>query len=168
MLVEWLGVVAVAVLLAMVLRTFVVHAHRIDSGLMEATLESSDRVLVNRLSYRLHGVERGDVVVFEHDLENTDTRHLIKRVLALGGEEIEGVDGEIYVDGMRVDESSYLGVDVETEPFDAVVVPEGQVFVLGDNRDGSLDSRFFGPIPEDEITGRAFVIYWPLNRLGQL
>ncbi len=167
-LLEWLGVVVVAALLAVVLRTYVVHAHRIESGSMEATLESSDRVLVNRLSYRLHGVERGDVVVFEHDLDDTDTDHLIKRVLALGGETIEGVDGEIYVDGLRVDESAYLGVEGSTEPFEAVEVPEGHVFVLGDHRDDSLDSRVFGPIPEDEITGRAFVIYWPLNRLGQL
>jgi signal peptidase I len=139
---------------------------------MEPTLGVNDRVLVNKLSYRLHDVHRGDVVVFERP-ETTEgpddgIEDLIKRVIAVGGDTIEARNGLVYVNGDRVDESDYLVSGTPTDDLPATEVPEGHVFVMGDNRTNSQDSRRFGPIPEDTIVGRAFIRVLPLGDIGWL
>jgi signal peptidase I len=136
---------------------------------MMPTLNVSDRVLVNKLSYKLHDVHRGDLVVFERPPGEAtdDIKDLIKRVIALGGETIELRDGRIVIDG-RLLEEPYLPEGTETTSLERLTVPEGQVFVMGDNRDDSRDSRFFGPIDESLIVGRAFLRVWPLSALGLL
>lgn len=177
--VEWVVVIVGAVVVAMVIKTFLIQAFYIPSQSMESTLDVGDRVLVNKLSYRLHDVNRGDIVVFERpEAESTDDiKDLIKRVIALPGERLVIRDDTIYIDGRRLEEP-YLDpgtttVNGPSSPWrctdeEPCVVPEGQVWVMGDNRPNSRDSRYFGPIDEDDIVGRAFVRIWPLDRLGFL
>lgn len=167
-IVEWVMVLVGAVLVALVFRAFLFQAFWIPSESMQGTLEVDDRVMVNRLSYRLHDVNRGDVIVF-HKPEglNSTVDDLIKRVMALEGETIEGRDGAVYVNGQRVAEP-YLDPDDLIFDFGPTTVPPGHVFVMGDNRDDSTDSRVFGPIAVDTIVGRAFIIFWPVGRLEAL
>jgi signal peptidase I len=167
-LVEWVAVIGGALVVALVIKTFLVQAFYIPSGSMEPTLEVGDRVLVNKLSYDFHDVNRGDLVVFERP-EGTsgEIKDLIKRVIGLPGETVEGRDGVVTVDG-RVLEEPYLDDDEVIDDFDPVQVPEDKLFVMGDNRDSSMDSRSFGPIGAGSIVGRAFVRVWPPGALGTL
>lgn len=177
-LVEWSAVIVGAVLVALLVKIFLVQAFYIPSGSMEPTLDIQDRVLVNKLSYKFHKVNRGDIIVFERpDNEGPgDIKDLIKRVIALPGESVVIKDNGVYVDGLKVHEP-YLPpgtlTTTESSPLkcsteDPCVIPEGDVWVMGDNRSNSRDSRWFGPISENKIVGRAFVRVWPLNRLGSL
>lgn len=168
--VEWLAVIVGALAVALLVKTFLLQAFFIPSASMEPTLRVGDRVLVNKLSYRLHDVHRGDIIVFERPEgeQNRSVRDLIKRVIALPGETIEIRDNQVIIDG-RVLGEPYLPPGTVTAGLDEpVTVPEGHVFVMGDNRDDSRDSRFFGAIPEDRIVGRAFVRVWPPTHLGLL
>ncbi|MGY6499607.1 MAG: signal peptidase I [Acidimicrobiales bacterium] len=168
-IVEWILVIGGALLVAFLIKTFLFQAFYIPSESMEPTLVGNDRVIVNKLSYSLHDVNRGDVVVFDRPPNEpaSDIDELIKRVIGLGGETIEGRDGAIFIDGRRLVEP-YLAPGMDAGSFAPVEIPEGHVFMMGDNRGNSRDSRFFGPIDEDLIVGRAFVRVWPLGRLGFL
>jgi len=171
-LVEWALVVVGAILVAFVVKTTLVQAFRIPSESMEPTLLVGDRVLVNKLSYRLHDVNRGDVVVFTRPANlsggTNEPEDLIKRVIGLPGDTVQTKDGDVYVNGRELDEP-YLSSGTETngleEPLD---VPAGHVLVMGDNRGNSQDGRVFGPIDESTIVGRAFMIMWPPGRMGSL
>ncbi len=166
--VEWLLILAGAVVAALVIKTFLLQAFYIPSGSMEHTLEIRDRVLVNKLSYRLHDVHRGDIVVFERPPdEQGDIKDLIKRVVALPNETVEGREGRVLVDGKPLREP-YLSEGTVTAPFPSFRVPEGQVWVMGDNRSNSKDSRVFKGIRESRIIGRAFIRIWPLPALTLL
>lgn len=178
LLLEWVPLLIGAFIVAMVVRMFVFQAYYIPSGSMIPTLEVRDRVLVNKLSYNFHDVNRGDIMVFKRP-EGTDgtVDDLIKRVIGLPGETLNFRNGNVYVDGQLVEES-YLQEQDSTFPIAGIpgcvpagtssecTVPEGHVFVLGDNRRGSTDGRVFGPIPTDTIVGRAFVKVWPLGEIG--
>jgi signal peptidase I len=160
---DWVVVVGIALLVAILVRTFLLAHYQVEGQSMFSTLHPGDRVFVNKLSYRLHDPNRGDVVVL-HELTGTTERDLIKRVIALPGETIEIDDCEVYIDGQRLEEP-YLDPNVvgnggwcEFGPED---VPDQHVFVMGDNRSGSSDSRQLGAIPEEELVGRAFVVFWP-------
>ncbi len=168
-LVEWVAIVAVAVLAAFLIKQYLIQAFYIPSASMEDTLEISDRVLVNKLSYDVHGVNRGDVVVFERPAEEGEgsAKDLIKRVVALEGETVEGHDGGVYVNGQRLREP-YVRPGVASSDFSPQRVPPGHVWVMGDNRPNSRDSRFFGTVRESQIVGRAFVRVWPLGSIGLL
>ena len=176
-LVDWIVVVAVALTVAFLVRGFVLAHFVVDGSSMDSTLQSGDRVFVNKLSYRLHDPNRGDVVVL-HQINGASERDLIKRVIALPGETIEMTNCEVRItevdaldadgDGepdSRVLEEPYLDPDVISSTcggdFDPVSVPADHVFVMGDNRSGSQDSRALGPIAEDDLVGRAFVVFWP-------
>jgi signal peptidase I len=184
--IEWIAVIGGALVVALVIKTFLIQAFYIPSGSMEPTLDIGDRVLVNKLSYQLHDVNRGDLVVFEANEGNGDCgqpvseaaatasesgiKDLIKRVIGLPGDTIDIRDDQILIND-RVLEEPYIDESVTTAPngFEfPFVVPEGCIFVMGDNRTDSRDSRIFGPIDEDQIVGRAFVRVWPLNTLGFL
>lgn len=165
---EWAVVLVGAVLVALLLRASLFQAFYIPSESMETTLLINDRVLVNKVSYRLHDINRGDVVVFARpDDQEGDIRDLIKRVVALPGETVEARENSLYINGQRLIEP-YLEEGVVTVDFGPTVVLEDQVFVMGDNRTESYDSRNFGAIDEDRVVGRAFVLFWPLNRIGSL
>jgi signal peptidase I len=168
-IVEWVLIIGGAFLVAFVVKTFLIQAFFIPSGSMLPTLHEDDRVLVNKLSYDLHDVNRGDLVVFERPEGDApgQIRDLIKRVVGLPGERIEQRDGRVYIDGQLLEEP-YLEDDTETTNLPSQTVPDGHVFVMGDNRDDSMDSRVFAAIDEDLIVGRAFVRVWPLPDLALL
>jgi signal peptidase I len=172
--VEWALVIGGALLVALVVRTFLVQAFWIPSASMEPTLHEGDRVLVNKLSYDLHDVHHGDVIVFERPDEPSDVPHpedeiqdLIKRVIALPGDVIEARDGIVYINDEPLEES-YLAPDTPTTDLPRQEIPEGKVFVMGDNRTNSHDSRRFGPVDESSIVGRAFLRIYPLDDIGGL
>ena len=166
--VEWVAIAGGALLIAFLIKTFLLQAFYIPSLSMDPTLKINDRVLVNKLSYDLHDVHRGDIVVFESPPdEGSSTKDLIKRVIGLPGERVESRDGRIYIDGQVLDEP-YLQDHVQTGAMDAVTVPVDHYWVMGDNRGNSRDSRFFGAIPESLIIGRAFIRVWPVTNLGLL
>lgn len=168
-LIEWGAILVVAVLAAVLLRTFVIQPYFIPSGSMEPTLEINDKVLVDKLSYHLHSVHRGDVVVFKKPPNDytPDIKDLIKRVVGLPNETISASGGEVYIDG-HVLPQPWLPKGVTTANFGPVHIPAGDYFVMGDNRGNSADSRVIGPIPGNLIVGRAFLIVWPLGRIGTL
>lgn len=168
-MVEWVVVVGGALIIALVIKTFLLQAFYIPSSSMVSTLNIGDRVLVNKLSYKVHDVHRGDIVVFERppgeaDSEITD---LIKRVVGLPGDTVSGQNGQVLINGEPLDEP-YLDEGVTTGDFDPVEVPADHLFMMGDNRGDSRDSRFFGPIAEDTIVGRAFFRVWPLGDISTL
>ncbi len=166
---EWVVVLVGAVLVALVLRAFVFQAFWIPSESMETTLMIQDRILVNKVSYHLHEINRGDIVVFERpDDQVGEIRDLIKRVIGLPGDTVEGRDNEVYINGVRLIEDDYLPPEIVTTDFGPIVVPDGELFVMGDNRGQSFDSRFFGTVDESRVIGRAFVLFWPLDRIGTL
>lgn len=167
-LTEWLFVLVGAVVVALILRVFLFQAFWIPSESMEHTLQAEDRVLVNKLSYRLHDVNRGDVVVFRRpDEQAGEIRDLIKRVVAVEGDVVEAHDNQLHINGEPSVEP-YLDEGEVIGDFGPVEVPASEVFLMGDNRDESYDSRFFGTVHEDRIVGRAFVLFWPMSRTGTL
>jgi signal peptidase I len=170
--VEWVLLIGLAVVIALVVKAFLIQAFYIPTGSMEPTLDVNDRVLVNKLAYRLGDPERGDIIVFDapREARTDDVQELIKRVIGLPGETIESRDGRIYIDGQLLEEPYLTDVNRDNlgEPIAPIVIPEGQYFVMGDNRSNSQDSRFFGTISEDDIVGRAFVRIWPIPDFGFL
>lgn len=169
---DWVVVVGVALLVAILVRTFLLAHFVVEGTSMYSTLDTGDRVFVNKLSYRLHDPNRGDVVVL-HELTGTTERDLIKRVIALPGEEIRMENCEVFIDedpndgvaAQRLNEP-YLDPTVVTpgncgQSIQPTVIAEGQVWVMGDNRPGSQDSRALGAISFDDLVGRAFVVFWP-------
>lgn len=167
-LLEWMIVVAVAITSALLVRAYVVQQFAVEGESMLSTLQDGDRVLVNRLSYRLHDPRRGDVVVLKRfDSPSTPERDLIKRVIGLEGERVKMTNCVVYINDQPLSEP-YLdpilqqndgcGGD-QTE----LTVPANSVFVLGDHRGKSSDSRVFGTVPYDLLIGRAFIIIWPIG-----
>ena len=170
---EWVFVVVIAIGAAMFIRVFLFQQYYIDGPSMQTTLMPQDRVLVNKMSYKLHDVHRGDVIVFDRVTNEVQHDDLIKRVLGLPGEALEIRSCVVYIDGIRVEEP-YLNLEQtsQIEPsarcgshtdMAPVVIPEDMVFVMGDNRLQSFDSRDFGPIEIDKVRGRAFVVIWPAS-----
>jgi signal peptidase I len=165
---DWAVVIVVALLVAFLVRTFVLAHFVVDGTSMFSTLHDDDRVFVNKLSYRLHDPNRGDVVVLHQDAgegRGISDRDLIKRVVALPGETIEVRSCRVLIDGHQLEEP-YLDPEVVTPgncggDLAPITIPEEHVFVMGDNRGGSQDSRALGPIEEDDLVGRAFVVFWP-------
>ena len=180
--------ILIALVVAVLIKTFFVQAFYIPSGSMIPTLEVNDRVLVNKLSPRFGVPNRGDVIVFDSPSGNADRgsfpgnifrsvgesigvvsrdADLIKRVIGLPGEVVEIRDNMVFVDGGALDEP-YLAEGTRMADMPAVTVPPGELFVMGDNRSFSSDSRAFGTISEEEVVGRAFSKVWPPSRWGGL
>ena len=182
---EYLESIVVAVILALFIRTFAIQAFKIPTGSMEENLLIGDHLLVNKLVYSpsfgpledtLFGkraIARGHVVVFKYPDE--PERDFIKRVIGLPGETVEIKNKQVYIDGepldepyvqflyppLRPDNPEYgLRVEALRDSWGPKVVPEGQLLVLGDNRDNSRDSRFWGFLPRDQVKGRALIVYW--------
>jgi signal peptidase I len=180
---ETLVVIVVALVAALLLRAFVVQTFFIPSGSMEPTLMIGDRILVNKLSYHLHGVDRGNIVVFRRPADENcggpPVADLVKRVVGLPGETIslvtKGSKGYVDINGKRLNES-YLPASVQgttfpgpagtpynlTKPY---VIPANHYFVMGDNRSDSCDSRYWGPISRSLIVGKVDLRVWPLTSL---
>ena len=178
--VEWTVVLVGAIGLALIIKAFLFQAYYIPSPSMAPTLLEGDRILVNKLSYNLHSVNRGDLVVFSSQEKSGGEDDLIKRVIALPGEFVTVQDGKMQIDGGLLLEP-YLPLQTTVNPFTEPVncvnrpdeisgcrVPSDHVFVMGDNRSNSRDSRFFGPVPIEDIEGRAFIRIWPLGDIRRL
>lgn len=177
-----LVVVAVAVLAALLLRAYVVEPYYVPSESMEPTLHgckgcNNDHVLVEKLSYHFHDVQPGDIVVFHRPSTWTDVTEpvLIKRVIGVGGDSLVVKNGKVFRNGQELDEpyvnkACQRGTTNKNESTKPTTyrVPKGTLFVMGDNRCDSEDSRFLGAVPSDKVIGRAFLIIWPTKRIGSL
>jgi signal peptidase I len=164
---EWLAVLMVAVGLAFAVRAFVLQTYFIPTPSMEPTLMVGDRILVDKVSYHLHAVDRGDIVVFgtpARELSDPSIKDLVKRVIGLPGETISSSGGRVYIDGQPLHEP-WLPPGTVTTGIASQKVPPNEYFVMGDNRSDSEDSRFFGPIPRSLIVGKVVFGIWPLSRL---
>ena len=166
---EFLVIMLVAFVLVFgFVRPFVVEAFRIPSESMVPTLEVGDRVLANKFIYRFTEPARGDVVLFDSVEEGSEDT-LIKRVAGVEGDEIRVQGGTLFVNGEPQDEP-YLNqyVPDQSTPYGPETVPKDHVFVLGDNRGNSGDSRIFGPVPVENIKGEGFLVFWPPTRIGPI
>jgi signal peptidase I len=158
-------VLVVAVIVALGIRTFVVQTFFIPSASMEPTLMVGDRILVDKLSYHLHAVHRGDIVVFATppgEDAGPDVKDLVKRVIGLPGERISSASGQVVINGSPLTEP-WLVPGTVTTGITTQTIPAGEYFVMGDNRSDSQDSRFFGPIHRNIIVGRVVIKIWPLT-----
>ncbi|MDR0514903.1 MAG: signal peptidase I [Coriobacteriaceae bacterium] len=174
-------VVMVAIIfgLSFLLRQYVIQGYSIPSGSMETTIMTGDTVFAEQVSFRLRPIEQGDIVVFQDP--EYPSRILIKRVIAVGGQKVSMEDGILYIDGtaQTEKEKTYvrgstnrlqrtiadIGPLTNAQPF---TVPQDTIWVMGDNRENSQDSRYFGPIKVSSVYGRAFMVYWPLEHFGVL
>ena len=161
---ETLETVVIALLLAFVIRTFVVQTFWIPSGSMQPNLTINDRIMAYKLFYGINQVKRGNVIVFKFPLN--PKQDFVKRVIGLPGDKIEVRDKQVYVNGNKLEEPYVVHRDgwntgVPRDQYEPVTVPPDSLFVLGDNRDSSEDSRYWGFVPAKNIVGRAFLVYWP-------
>lgn len=170
---NFVGMIVLVIVMAWVMRTFIFGAYEIPTGSMETTIMTGDRVFAEKITYLGSEPEQGDIVTF--DDPEIQGRILIKRIIATEGQTIDLVDGVVYVDGIPLDEPytnglpSYplvpaFGVDI-TYPY---TVPEDCIWVMGDNRTKSSDSRYFGAVPVSSVLGKAVFTYWPLSNVGLL
>ena len=151
-----------AIVIAVLINLFLAQATRVYGSSMEPNLSTDQRLVVEKVSYRLHLPKRGDIVVLR--VPERGPELLIKRVIALPGEEIEVREGQVYVDSVPLDEP-YITQPTRGQ-YGPLKVPQDYVFVMGDNRGASNDSRAFGPVPIGRLVGRAWVSYWPVNEIG--
>lgn len=171
---EWGEPFVVAIILAVLIRTFLIGPYKIPTGSMENTLMIGDRIFVDKVTYRFRPPQRGEVVVFKYPID--PKKDFVKRLVAFGGEEVEIRDGNAYVNGKKLDEpdvfqSRYYynrndwDYGKDNQKFK---VPEKTFFVLGDNSAHSSDSRNWGFVPEKDLIGRAVLIWWPPKRIGSV
>lgn len=161
---EYLEAFGIAVVMAFIIITFIAQSFYVQGASMEPALYNGERLLVDKVTYRFRAPRRGEIVIFRYP---SDTRRkFIKRVIGLPGDRIEISRHKLYINGEPLDEPYIKGPTYGD--FGPIVVPEGTIFVLGDNRNNSDDSRFsdVGPVPLKLIVGRALVRYWPLNKIG--
>jgi signal peptidase I len=177
---DWILVVVIALGAALLVRVYVLQQFYISGPSMESTLFENNRVLVNKLSYRLHDIRRSDVVVFDRITTSGGViahDDLIKRVIGIAGDTVEIKDCKVLVNAKEIQEP-YLDESVLALPnavercrvidMKPITVPKNQLFVMGDNRPESFDSRSFGTIPKHLVVGRAFAIVWPFGRIATL
>ncbi len=167
--VEWVVIVALALSVALLVRATVVQTFFIPTPSMVPTLKIDDRLLVDKVTLRTRDVRRGDIIVFERPETFTDSKikDLIKRVIGLPGDTVEGKEGAVWVNGERLPEP-YLVAGVTTSDFAPVRIAVDNYFVMGDNRPESYDSRYWGTVPREKIIGRALIRVWPPTRLGSI
>lgn len=169
---EWAHSIIVALILTLIIRTFVIQAFKIPSGSMRPTLLEGDKLFVNKYIYRFESPKPGDIIVFKYPVD--PKKDFIKRLVALGGDEVELRDGKIYVNNKALEDPAtfgkfyYYNHDPYGGPFETIKVPQDSYYVLGDNSANSTDSRFWGFVPKKNVLGKAIFRWWPLNRVGKL
>ena len=163
---DWIISILIAVVLAFFIRYFIVELYMVEGPSMRPTLVNSERLVVNKFIYRFKTPERGDILIFRYPRD--PSRDFIKRVIAIPGDSIEIKDGRVYLNGQLQNETYIL--DKTRGSYGLATVPPGTVFVMGDNRNNSEDSRFkdVGFVPYDLIKGKAVVIFWPLDHIKTL
>ena len=161
MLQDMLEAVAIAVVISTLLIVFVIQAFYIPSESMEPTLKVGDRILVNKFIYNFRKPKRQEIIVFNYPLD--PQRKFVKRVIATPGDQVKIEEGKVFVNGQRLEEE-YVREDSYTD-FSEVTVPADNYFVLGDNRNNSKDSRYWGFVPAENIVGHPMIIFWPLSRI---
>lgn len=163
---DWIVSIAVALVLAFLIRTFIVELYIVEGPSMRPTLESQERLVVNKFIYRFRPPEKGEILVFRYPRDKS--RDFIKRVIATEGDSIEIKEGRVYVNDKLLSEDYIL--EKTRSEYAKATVPKGTVFVMGDNRNNSEDSRFVdvGFVPYDLIKGKAIVVFWPLDKLKSL
>ena len=163
---EIVQALALAVVISVVLNLFVVQVTEVRQRSMEPTLEQNDRVLVSKLDYRFGAPQRGDIIVFNPPVPDA-TIPYVKRVIAVGGETVDLRNGNVFVNGQQVNIAQAHGTTLPQAPqiVYPFTVPQGQIFVMGDNRTFSSDSRTFGPVPVASIIGKVILRFWPFDRL---
>ncbi|MCR4441403.1 MAG: signal peptidase I [Peptococcaceae bacterium] len=161
---EWIYTIVTAVILVVIIRTFILDTRVVPTTSMVPTIMPGDRLFVEKITYRLKGLERGEVIVFKPPASSGLKEDLIKRLIALPGDTVEIKDGKLYVNG-EAKEEPYLNEPIQYT-FNKMVVPPGKIFVLGDNRNRSYDSHEWKELADlDSVKGKAFITYWPLNRI---
>ena len=168
-LIEWGVILVAAISVAVLVRATVVQAFYIPSPSMVPTLKVHDRLLVDKVTFHVRDIRRGDIVVFKRPpaLKDKEINDLIKRVIGLPGDTVEGRAGHVFVNGKQLAET-YLPKGLQTTPFDAVIIPVDAYFVMGDNRPESYDSRFWGTVDRSLIVGRAMFRIFPPTRIGRI
>ena len=163
---DWVISIVAAVVMALLIRTFIVELYIVDGPSMKPTLQHEERLVVNKFIYRVRNPEKGEILIFKYPRDTS--RDFIKRVIATGGDTIEIKEGRVYVNDQLLKED-YILEKTRTE-YPKVTIPEGTVFVMGDNRNNSDDSRFadVGFVPLDLIKGKAVVVFWPLDNMQSL
>ena len=163
---DWVVSIVIAVALAMFIRTFIVELYVVDGPSMRPTLESEERLVVNKFIYRFRPPEKGEVLVFQYPRD--PSRDFIKRVIATPGDTIEIREGRVLVNDQLLTEDYIL--EKTRSEYPKSTVPEGRVFVMGDNRNNSEDSRFadVGFVPYDLIKGKALLVFWPISQYKTL
>lgn len=151
-------------ILVVLIAAFFVRTPQVSGLSMSPHISSGEYVLINTLAYKFSGPARGDIIAFRHDGDTPEV--YIKRIVAVGGDRVRIDRGSVYVNGARVDESYVRYQDGRSFP--ETTVPQNTIFVLGDNRANSEDSRFFGPVEQDRVIGRAIYGVWPVAAIGAL
>lgn len=163
--VEVAKVVAISLAIIIPVRYFLIQPFYVKGASMEPNFYNFEYLIIDELSYRFNDPQRGDVVVLRNP--ESGGRYFIKRIIGLPGEQVEVKDRKVWVDGQQLDEIAYLDADTETWGAVEVTLDEGMYFVLGDNRNESLDSRVFGPVAQEEFVGRTWIRAWPLSRIDR-
>ena len=163
---EWIISISAAIILALLIRTFIVELYVVDGPSMKPTLQHDERLVVNKFIYRIREPVKGEVLIFRYPRD--PSRDFIKRVIATAGDTIEIKDGHVYVND-QLQREDYILEKTRTE-YPKVTIPEGTIFVMGDNRNNSEDSRFadVGFVPLDLIKGKAILIFWPTDEFKTL
>ena len=169
---EWGEPFLIAALIAIFIRSFLLGPYKIPTGSMRDTLLEGDRIFVDKITYRFRPPSRGEIVVFKYPLD--PKKDFVKRLIAFEGEEVEIRDGTVLINGKRLEEPAQITSHYYYNRSDwayakegqKIKVPLGALFVLGDNSAQSSDSRNWGFVPKSYLVGRAFIIWWPLNRFG--
>ena len=170
--IEVIKIVVISLAIIIPVRYFLIQPFYVKGASMEPNFHDYEYLIIDEISYRFHEPIRGDVVVIGDP--NSPARFFIKRVIGLPGERIEIKDGSIniyndqYNDGFRLDEAAYLPETTKTSGKIDITLSEEEYYVLGDNRNASLDSRIIGPVTKDGIVGRAWIRAWPLNKIDKL
>ncbi len=162
-IIDWIKSIAVAVVLGLLIVNFVIQPTKVFSYSMEPTMYEGDRVLLEKVSQKVNWLSRGEIVAFQSP---TDDRIFIKRIIGMGGDKVEIKNEKVYVNGKELHES-YLK-DGKTNGDFNVVVPKHKLFVMGDNRLNSFDSRAFGCVDLDAVRGRALLLFYPFNKISTL
>ncbi|MFH0926275.1 MAG: signal peptidase I [bacterium] len=161
---EYAEIFLIAIVLALIIRTFIVQAFKIPSGSMIPTLQIGDHILVNKFIFKFKKPNRKEIVVFKYPLDKK--RDFIKRVIGLPGETIELKDRVVYINNEPINEpyAMYSSSSIDSSNFTPITVPDNSYFMMGDNRDSSMDSRYWGVLEDKLLIGKAFIIYWSWNR----